>query len=161
MLRPIKLTWSRIDFQEEVDFTVEMLDQLRNPLLRNAVRFIPSNLRRRLAGFLVKLHGRTETVQCDTTTISELIKSYELPRIDLLKMDIEGGEVDALRGIAEQDWCKIQQLCVETHFGDELHQQVWQLLKQKGYELSEQDNPVAQSDRLIYAIRPADDDALV
>jgi len=55
----------------------------------------------------------SETYHCNLTTISRVIRDYGVERIDLLKIDVEGGEVDVLNGIDEDDWPKIQQLVME------------------------------------------------
>ncbi|WP_010312115.1 FkbM family methyltransferase [Saccharopolyspora spinosa] len=35
--------------------------------------------------------------------------------IDLLKMDIEGAEADALAGIGDHDWARTRQVVLEVH----------------------------------------------
>lgn len=59
------------------------------------------------------LNGAT-TFPCDILTISDLISQNGLQRINLLKIDIEGSEMEALQGIKEEDWPKIQQVVVEV-----------------------------------------------
>ncbi|CAN0151235.1 unnamed protein product, partial [Ectocarpus sp. 13 AM-2016] len=36
-------------------------------------------------------------------------------KIDLLKIDVEGAELDVLLGIEQQDWPKIKQVVAEVH----------------------------------------------
>ena len=43
-------------------------------------------------------------------TVSDLIRNHGLARIDLLKIDVEGAELDVLRGIAHKDWQLIRQV---------------------------------------------------
>jgi FkbM family methyltransferase len=54
---------------------------------------------------------------CLVRTVSDIIAQLDLARIDLLKMDIEGAEMDALRGIVEPDWQRIRQLAMEVSPG--------------------------------------------
>jgi FkbM family methyltransferase len=54
---------------------------------------------------------------CNVRTVSDVIAQFDLPRIDLLKIDIEGAEMDALRGIAEPNWRRIRQLAMEVSPG--------------------------------------------
>ena len=42
-------------------------------------------------------------------------KRQPLRPIALLKIDVEGAEVDVLRGIEDEDWRRIEQVAVETH----------------------------------------------
>lgn len=59
--------------------------------------------------------ARTATVSVPTISLSDLITSHHLTLIDLLKLDIEGGEYDALWSVAPEDWQKIQHLILEYH----------------------------------------------
>ena len=44
------------------------------------------------------------------TTVSALISEHSLERVDLLKIDVEGAELDVLRGIDQKDWPTIRQV---------------------------------------------------
>ena len=57
------------------------------------------------------------TQPCTVRTVSDIIAQLGLVRIDLLKIDIEGAEMDALHGIAESDWRRIRQLAMEISPG--------------------------------------------
>jgi FkbM family methyltransferase len=72
-------------------------------------------------------------VDCPLRTISEVLREYQLPRIDLLKIDCEGAEWQVLMGIAAEDWPKIQQVVVEVHDHDGRADQVRALLKSHGF----------------------------
>jgi hypothetical protein len=60
------------------------------------------------------LLDRAVTLPCEVCTLSDLIRRQSLERIDLLKIDVEGAEMEALQWIEEQDWQKIQQLAIEV-----------------------------------------------
>ena len=55
-----------------------------------------------------------QTEDCRMCTVSDLIRDHALARIDLLKIDVEGAELDVLRGIAPEHWALIRQ--VRTHW---------------------------------------------
>ena len=42
--------------------------------------------------------------------VSGLIAAHGLKRIDLLKIDVEGDELQVLQGVAQQDWDSIKQV---------------------------------------------------
>jgi 31-O-methyltransferase len=48
-------------------------------------------------------------------TVSDVIAEYRVETIDLLKIDVEGAEMEVLAGIAEADWPRIRRLVVEAH----------------------------------------------
>ncbi len=60
--------------------------------------------RRLFTRFMRPLLDHAVTLPCEVCTLSDLIRQQSLERIDLLKIDIEGAEMEALQGIEEQDW---------------------------------------------------------
>jgi FkbM family methyltransferase len=66
--------------------------------------------RRRL---FTRFVGPVLTVPCAVRTLSETIRQQGLERVDLLKIDVEGAELDVLKGIEEQHWPRIRQLAME------------------------------------------------
>ncbi|GAA1991206.1 FkbM family methyltransferase [Amycolatopsis minnesotensis] len=62
--------------------------------------------------------------------LSDVLDAVGCPRrIDLVKVDVEGAELDVLAGIRDRDWPRIRQLAVET---DQLDA-VRELLERKGF----------------------------
>jgi hypothetical protein len=47
-------------------------------------------------------------------TLSDAIREHHVNRIDLLKIDVEGAELDVLRGIERSHWLFIRQISMET-----------------------------------------------
>lgn len=54
---------------------------------------------------------KTDRQRCAMTTVSALMAEHDLQGIDLLKIDVEGAELDVLRGIRLEDWPRIHQAC--------------------------------------------------
>ena len=52
---------------------------------------------------------KSDKQRCAMTTVSALMAEHKLERIDLLKIDVEGAELDVLRGICPGDWPRIHQ----------------------------------------------------
>ena len=72
------------------------------------------------------------TVQCELRTVSSVIDEYDLERVDLLKVDCEGAELDVLLGITNEHWPRISKVIAEVHDTDDRLCQVTELLKSKG-----------------------------
>ena len=94
------------------------------------MRWIPSVFAGLIARYLVR--GR-QTINCKLTTISKVLETYSLDRIDLLKIDCEGAEWDTLIGIGEQNWTKVNSIVVEVHDENGRLNQVKTLLQDKGF----------------------------
>ena len=91
-----------------------------------------------LAGTLGSLgrRFRSQRLECPTTTISAAMREHGIDRIDLLKIDVEGAEWDALVGIEEPDWPRIRQLAIEVHDVDGRVARIRDLLERMGYEVA-------------------------
>jgi FkbM family methyltransferase len=79
------------------------------------------------------LRASGERVECELRTMSEVMAEHGVPRIDLLKIDAEGEELEVLRGIARADWPKIRQVVVEVHDVDGRLSDIVELLREHGF----------------------------
>lgn len=52
--------------------------------------------------------------ECEVTTLSALLRAESIASIDLLKIDVEGSELEVLAGVDELDWPRIGQVTMET-----------------------------------------------
>jgi hypothetical protein len=75
-----------------------------------------------------------QRVDCEFTTVSEAISEYRIDHIDLLKVDVEGAELDVLQGIADSDWPRIRQEALEAHTADRADR-VRELLEHRGFKV--------------------------
>jgi SET domain-containing protein 6 len=55
-----------------------------------------------------------ETMRCRTQTLEGWLAEHPLRDIDLVKIDVEGAEMDVLEGVGSA-WPRIRQMVVETH----------------------------------------------
>jgi len=74
------------------------------------------------------------SIRCFSYALSDVLKLNALEKIDLLKIDIEGEELNALQGIEEDDWQKIKNISLEVHHSDLLIQ-VTSLLEEQGFHV--------------------------
>jgi len=70
---------------------------------------------------------------CSIRTLSDVVASEQLDRIDLLKIDVEKAEWDVLQGIDDVTWPKIRQVVIEVHDENGRLQLVLDVLHSKGF----------------------------
>ncbi len=61
------------------------------------------------------LRGGAENVVCPLRTVSSVIDEAAVEKVDLLKIDCEGFELDVLRGIRDDHWPRVRKVVVEVH----------------------------------------------
>ena len=67
------------------------------------------------------------------TTLSNFIRNENINRIDLLKLDCEGHEMEVLMGIEDEHWAKIHAIVMEIHDIESRAEIVEELLRNKGF----------------------------
>jgi FkbM family methyltransferase len=91
-----------------------------------ALRFV---IRRGLA-----FAGAAREIECDVRTLSSILEERGIERVDLLKVDVEGAELEVLRGIRAEDWPKLQSMVLEVHDEDGRLQAMLDLLARHGFD---------------------------
>ncbi|MFO0762808.1 MAG: non-ribosomal peptide synthase/polyketide synthase, partial [Byssovorax sp.] len=97
----------------------------------------------------------TEQYDCELRRLSDVIRENGVERIDLLKVDVEKGELAVLGGIDDEDWAKIQQLVIEVHDIEGRLAYVRSLLEGHGFTVAVQQNKMLERTNLydVYARR--------
>ena len=85
-----------------------------------------------LIWWLLRLVMGFEEVQAKVETLAEVLKRERVERIDLLKIDVEGAELDVLLGLDAETWPRVQQVVMETHNRHGRQTQIEALLKEHG-----------------------------
>ncbi len=80
------------------------------------------------------LAAGAQQVFVEVTTVSCLVKAHGLAQVHLLKIDVEGHEEEALRGIDAKCWPLIHQVVAEVHDVDGRRDRVDALLRKQGFE---------------------------
>ena len=70
---------------------------------------------RELLDYVLEEQLKRQTVLVPVRCLSTLIRDCAIAHVDLLKLDVEGKEYDALRGIRDEHWALIDQLVIEVH----------------------------------------------
>ena len=110
------------------------------------------------AGLLEELlHERlvSESVRCPMTTVSSVMRTHGVERIDLLKVDVEKSELAVLSGVADEDWPRIHQVIVEVHDEGGRLAQVRSLLEKARFRITVEQDPTLAGTGLhtVYAVR--------
>ncbi|HWF87706.1 MAG TPA: amino acid adenylation domain-containing protein, partial [Pyrinomonadaceae bacterium] len=97
----------------------------------------------------------SETFTCRLKTLSEVMRDEGVTKIDLLKIDVEKGELEVLEGIDEADWPKIDQIVMEVHDLDDRVRKVTELLGRHGFAINVQQDAMLEQTNLynLYASR--------
>lgn len=74
----------------------------------------------------------TSSVEVDVMRLSQVLPRHPA-RIDLVKVDVEGAELEVLRGIEDRDWPRIAAVVVEVHDVDGRLAEVERLLTRRGF----------------------------
>lgn len=89
----------------------------------------------------VNLTENRRTIEVQVTTLDRFCADNNIPRIDVLKLDVQGAELLALRGAADLLRRKaISIIYAEAQFADQYQNQVWfcelwKFLREAGYDL--------------------------
>lgn len=61
-----------------------------------------------------KITQDSQLIRCKLQTLSNVISEQGVQRIDLLKIDVEGAELDVLAGLRDEHWPIVRQVAVEV-----------------------------------------------
>ncbi len=137
---------------EELDAMLSA-DKMGVPL--QVFSLVPKPVRRAsgrwIGGFLLA----SRPVAAPIWTVSTALRRLGLERLDWLKIDVEGAELDVLRGIEPDDWPRIRRVLLEA---EDAHQEreARALLESVGFRVETRDNPVfgGHDLKMMFASRP-------
>jgi FkbM family methyltransferase len=106
-------------------------------------------------GSLLKMVSAIETYKCTVKRLSSIVEEEKVERIDLLKIDVEGAELDVFEGIDQKHWPIIRQISLEVDDYQNHEPMIRELLESRGFRvISIQDHIQSAGDfGMIYALR--------
>jgi len=109
-------------------------------------RLIPSFLYPYMASQLIKNPIKTK---CSIKTLSNIIESIPISKIDLLKIDCEGNELNVINGISSKHWPLIKQIIIEVNDIDGRFDYINKKLTKLGYAIKVTKDPSLKGTNLI------------
>ncbi|GAA1887099.1 FkbM family methyltransferase [Streptantibioticus ferralitis] len=116
-------------------------------------------LQKRLMGERLGEEAATDLFQATTITVkvdrlSRFLAEQHpgVTSIDLLKIDVEGAELEVLRGIDDADWAKVQNVLLEVNNADGALAQVEALLREKGLTVASEPVPLMWEELELYYV---------
>ncbi len=95
-------------------------------------RFLTSAVWRTSIWWVMRQVMGLEVVQAQVATLGEMLRREDVQRVDLLKIDVEGAELDVLLGLDAETWPRVQQVVMETHNRDGRQDKIARLLTDHG-----------------------------
>lgn len=133
-----------------------LLDRSRLPWSIRWITRLPAFVRDPLLDVGIRKVLKGRKVSCELRTVSDVMREHLLPRIGLLKIDVEKGEADVLAGIADDDWPRIRQVVVEVHdLQDRRVAAVVALLRRHGFDVAVDQEAILRATDIfnVYAVR--------
>lgn len=98
---------------------------------------------------------KVESFEVDLLTLSQIIETEKIKRIDLLKLDCEKSELDILHGIKPEHWSMIRQVVIEVHNEEDILTDLETTLKANGFNVEIEQADDLQNTTLfnLYAYR--------
>lgn len=103
------------------------------------------------------LRGRfaTRELTAEFWTLSHALRAESIDRVDLLKVDVEGSELEVLEGIEDDDWPVIRQVVAELHVDPGGRERMVATLEGHGFDVTVAQDAMSAgtSVHLLYAVR--------
>jgi len=119
-------------------------------LYRRLGRLAPAVQRRLFDYATARIAGRRVDFDCPVETLSAVMRRERLVRIDLLKIDVEGAELDVLRGIDTADWPHLRQIVLEVEDLDGTLRRVRDALMSRGFQIEVDQDPYLRGTPYYY-----------
>eukprot|EP00039_Didymoeca_costata_P032517 m.38171 g.38171 ORF g.38171 m.38171 type:complete len:341 (-) comp9396_c0_seq1:45-1067(-) len=140
------------------DNMMELAKHKNSPKALKDLAKLPTFIQRAIH-YLIDLKGKHKKKHTATVPIRRLSTAlrqvFDKNEIALLKIDIEGAEMDCLNGIDDKDWPKIKQICAEVENCKPFeHLKPWVAkMKEKGYSNIQVEQNPQSGFYVVYASR--------
>ncbi|MBK3564198.1 FkbM family methyltransferase [Streptomyces sp. MBT62] len=137
--------------------TASVVEMIRQGGLGPVLRRVPASILALVISRKLRVLRRLETYRVKVRPLSSVLDEQGIDHIDLLKVDVEGAELEVLRGIEERHWPLVRQVVVEVEHWQQNRDTVCEILRTHGLAVStEQDSVQRAGDiGMVFAVRPS------
>ena len=122
--------------------TASLVEMIRRGGMGPVPRRVPVPVLRVFVGRQLRVLRDLETHRVRVRPLSAVLDEQGIDRVDLLKIDVEGAELDVLRGIEDRHWPLIRQAVVEVEHWRENRDTVCEVLATRGFTVEAEQDPV-------------------
>ncbi|WP_329072999.1 FkbM family methyltransferase [Amycolatopsis sp. NBC_01480] len=135
--------------------TASMVEAIRQGGLGPVLRRVPAPVLRGLVSRKLRVLRNLETHRVLVRPLSAVFDERDIGHVDLLKVDVEGAELDVLRGIEDRHWPLIRQVVVEVEGWRQNRDAVREILLGRGFAVDVEQDPVqlAADIGMVFAAR--------
>lgn len=132
-----------------------IVEMIRRGGMGPVLRHMPAPVMRRLVGRGLRVMREIETHQVRVRALSAVWDEEGIDHVDLLKIDVEGAELDVLRGIEDRHWPLIRQAVVEVEGWRQNRDTVREVFAGHGFTVRAEQDPVQEAADIgmVFALR--------
>jgi hypothetical protein len=132
-----------------------VVEMIRRGGLGTALRRVPAPVLRGIVGRKLRVMRQLETHRVRVRPLSAVLDEQGIERIDLLKVDVEGAELDVLRGLEDRHWPLVRQAVVEVEGWARHRETVRDVFAARGFTVEAVQDPVqaAADIGMVFAVR--------
>ncbi|WP_233223926.1 FkbM family methyltransferase [Amycolatopsis sp. CA-128772] len=122
--------------------TAGVVEMIRRGGLGAGLRRVPAPLLRGIVGRKLRVMRQLETHRVRVRPLSAVLDEQGIDHVDLLKVDVEGAELDVLRGLEDRHWPLVRQAVVEVEGWARNRETVRDVLTARGFTVEAVQDPV-------------------
>jgi FkbM family methyltransferase len=140
---------------ERLRVTATVVEMIRRGGLGPVLRRVPAPVLRGLVGRRLRVMRQIETHRVHVRPLSAVLEEQSIEQVDLLKVDVEGAELDVLRGIEDRHWPLVRQAVVEIEGWQRNRDTVREVFTAHGFRVNAEQDPIQQAADIgmVYAVR--------
>ncbi|MBE1494252.1 FkbM family methyltransferase [Amycolatopsis lexingtonensis] len=125
--------------------TASVVEMIRRGGLGGGLRRVPAPVLRGIVGRKLRVMRELETHRVRVRPLSAVLDEHGIERVDLLKVDVEGAELDVLRGLEDRHWPLVRQAVVEVEGWREHRETVRDVFTARGFTVEAVQDPVQEA----------------